>query len=454
MRSCGEHSSVRSEFHPHDSRDARLARLVDFVMHDKFQSPEHTVKAISLFSGAGVGDIGFSRAGFEFHAQVEINPSRASVGAANHPQSTWFCRSVSDCSDDVIQSWKSKFQSESPGLVVISPPCQGMSTSNPGRGSRSDGSAAVQERRNALLLDAASVVKSLRPEFVLIENVRQIRTLHVGGTQLLLLHQFWSSVGEGYKYEECSVDFSEWGLPQRRARAIVLGIRNDIAEALGGKQLLGPFIAHMRSEHADFGYYSISDWIDAVRYEALDAGSLERARGTHTLHFVPVYDRKRYRLVSDIPPRSGRSAYENDICPTCAAGNISMGVSVCPECFSELYNRPVVQNADGSFRLVRGFKSSYRRAPPDLPSPTMTTASGHIGSDIKIHPWENRLMSVLECADLQSIPRSFDWSPALGSQGKPKYNVVREIVGEAIPPWCTYLLGCYINRLHCAAHGK
>ena len=37
---------------------------------------------------------------------------------------------------------------------------------------------------------------------------------------------------------------------------------------------------------------------------------------------------------------------------------------------------------------------------PDRPASTVTTNSSHVGSDIKIHPWEHRVMSIRECADL------------------------------------------------------
>jgi DNA (cytosine-5)-methyltransferase 1 len=50
---------------------------------------------------------------------------------------------------------------------------------------------------------------------------------------------------------------------------------------------------------------------------------------------------------------------------------------------------------------------------PDLPAPTITTNTSHIGGDYKIHPWENRVLTALECADLQTVPRWFDWSSAL-----------------------------------------
>jgi len=107
-------------------------------------------------------------------------------------------------------------------------------------------------------------------------------------------------------------------------------------------------------------------------------------------------------------------------------------------------NRPLVINARGSARLIKGFASSYRRMFPDRPSATITTNSSHVGSDFKIHPWEHRVLSALECADLQTVPRYFDWSEALKAK---KPYLVRQLVGESFPPYFTYLHGKVIRQL-------
>jgi DNA (cytosine-5)-methyltransferase 1 len=81
---------------------------------------------------------------------------------------------------------------------------------------------------------------------------------------------------------------------------------------------------------------------------------------------------------------------------------------------------------------------------PNLPVGTITTASGHLGSDAKIHPWENRILSPRECADAQTIPRSFEFR---GNGGSCSGGLVREVVGEAIPPWFTFLHGLALRSL-------
>ena len=66
--------------------------------------------------------------------------------------------------------------------------------------------------------------------------------------------------------------------------------------------------------------------------------------------------------------------------------------------------------------------------------PTITTASGHLGSDSTIHPFENRVLSPLECARLQGFPVRFKWGDALEKWGNTN---VRDMIGEAVPPTFT-----------------
>jgi DNA (cytosine-5)-methyltransferase 1 len=108
-----------------------------------------------------------------------------------------------------------------------------------------------------------------------------------------------------------------------------------------------------------------------------------------------------------------------------------------------MFNRPIVHEAGGP-RLIKGFDSSYRRMNPDRPSATITTNTSHVGSDIKIHPWENRVLSVLECADLQTVPRFYDWSRAFAEK---RAYLVRNVIGEAFPSFFTYLHGKVLGAL-------
>ena len=127
-----------------------------------------------------------------------------------------------------------------------------------------------------------------------------------------------------------------------------------------------------------------------------------------------------------------------DHCERCDTKGIASIEAVCPTCQSPML-RPTVRNADGSWRLVKGFRSSsYRRMDPARPAATITTASGNIGSDRTLHPWENRVLSPAECSWLQTIPTTFQWGDSMDKWG---HTSVRQMIGEAVPtsvydaPW-------------------
>lgn len=101
---------------------------------------------------------------------------------------------------------------------------------------------------------------------------------------------------------------------------------------------------------------------------------------------------------------------------------------------------------------MKGFRaSSYTRMKPDRPAATITTASGHVGCDRTLHPSENRVLSPLECAYLQTFPGDFEWGDSLEQWGSTK---VRAMIGEAVPPGFTTLHGSFLAGLLTGAHHR
>ena len=402
---------------------------------------------LSLFSGAGISDIGYELAGFRFCVQVELDAQRAAVGKGNFPGSSWLVKDAGEARRDVVREYIAKTDLR-PALLAATPPCQGMSSSNPSRGKRKSGEAGQYEAKNALLLDVAPIALALQPRLIVCENVRQVRTHMVtnGDHERRLLATLADEL-PGYKLFDTSVNMADYGVPQIRHRALVVLVHRD-EPCLAGLERQGrmPWPKQTHSRYPRAGrkrWVSIRRWFRAMAYPPLSSRTAEEARDSHPLHFVPHYGTDRYLLVRDIPPHTGRSAYENSICPSCWYHPVPVGAAVCSACGEAMRNRPIVLDPSGA-RLIKGFSSSYRRMRSDMPAPTVTTNSSHIGSDNKIHPWEHRVLSILECADLQTVPRFFDWSAALE---KGQAYLVRNLIGEALPSYFTYLHGRILRRL-------
>lgn len=386
-------------------------------------------------------------AGFRFIVQVEIDQRRAAIGTDNFPMSQWLICDVYDGIERVIKAYRQS-TSRRLDLLVATPPCQGMSSSNPSRGKRLTPKAKALEDKNQLLLEVIPVAHALRPRIIVIENVRQVLTLPVErNSQKGLTIDFLRKGLPEYEIFPNVINVADYGIPQVRRRALVIAVHKgemwlERVQSDDGIPIPPPTHAE-RTTNGLSRWISIREWFEFMEYERLDAVSKEAARGVHPLHFVPFYKSERYRQISDIPAYSGQSAYENENCPSCGILEVPTDLIQCPQCGNTMYNRPYIDR-NGHPSFIKGFRSSYRRMNPDRPAYTITTNSSHIGSDFKIHPWQNRVLSILECADLQTVPRFYNWSRAI--ENKNPY-LVRTLVGEAFPTYFTYLHGIFLNQI-------
>jgi DNA (cytosine-5)-methyltransferase 1 len=406
---------------------------------------------VSLFSGGGFSDLGYEKAGFSFVVHAELYKSRATLCQKNFAGSSVVVGNLRQTWPEVVRQYRNVKGDVAPALVSITPPCQGMSSSNPGRGKITD--AGSSDERNSLILVTVPLLRQLRPRTVVVENVPQVlrRVVHVEGHQepMRVFDAFVGGLGEDYEVFGAVVRMADYGIPQDRRRAIIVALRKD-DQCLEGLTNKGryPFPVPTHSRTSSDGllpWVTVQEWFKRLNYPPLEASSADNARDERDpLHFVPWYEKDRYEMVAEIPPRSGKSAYQNSKCPECGRADVPEGVARCPSCGGLMRNRPYIADEKGDYRLVKGFKSSYRRMHPDRPAPPVMTASDRLGSDYKIHPWENRLLSVRECADLQTIPRYYDWSWALENGHR---QMMREVIGEAIPTWFTYLHGTVLRHL-------
>lgn len=430
---------------PKESHNETIEKLCSFLNRKPRRAASPTY-AVSLFSGSGLSDFGYRLGGFEFLAQVEKDPVRAEIGQRNFPESRWFSKTVSDALSDVLRAVADRGRQAD--VLIATPPCQGLSSSNPSRGKRRTEKAWRNAAKNSLLLQIVPFVVELKPRVIIAENVRQVLTHRARKNgRVLAIPDLLEQELPDYRVFRSVVNVADYGVPQIRRRALIVAVRKTEPwlQSIDQGSLL-PWPRPPHAEHESDGacpWLTVRQWFRAMSYEPLSARSEEQAMGTHPLHFVPTYDSERFALVSGIPKFKGGSAYENRDCPSCGRENVPLRKAICPSCRAPMFNRPIVKD-NGKVRLIKGFNSSYRRMHADRPASTVTTNSSHIGSDNKIHPWEHRVLSILECADLQTVPRCFDWSPAIDTG---RTYLIRNLVGEAFPSYFTYLHGKAIRDL-------
>lgn len=409
-----------------------------------------TLSAVSLFSNCGAGDLGYAQAGFSFKVMAEIEQRRLTVALANHADASGVPGDLRFTWREAVASFRNEAGAEPPALLSACPPCQGMSTARGGRGREEDAAAGSRDGRNLLVEVIAQVANGLRPRLIVVENVAAFFSRLVLDPRddepisaAVLLQDLLDPHYECYPF---LTDLADYGVPQRRVRAFMTFIRRDEAavEALALAECV-PYPMPTASAE-DGNWTSLKEALEQLDAAELDAARAETAHDSSTpMHSVPIWGLDhRYRMVAAIPPNSGGRAWDTAHCEAKCDVQVDANDAVCPACNEPLL-RPVVQEADGSYRLVRGFRrSSYSRMRPDAPAPTITTASGHVGSDNTIHPFENRLLSPHECAYLQTIPDDFDWGTSLDEWGP---TAVRAMIGEAVPPRFTEMHGRVLAEL-------
>ena len=407
-----------------------------------------TLRAVSLFTNCGAGDVGFSKAGFQFEVLAEVDHRRLAVAALNLPTASVIPGDLRHTWPDVVVAYGDRRGKESPALLAACPPCQGLSTANARRGKGQDADSGTRDVRNLLVVPIAEVAIALAPQAIVVENVRAFLTRKVrhprtqkpvSAAALLI-----SMLKDEYIAFPLVSDLADYGVPQTRVRSFITFVRRGercLQFLEKSATVPYPIPTHARDHGGE--PICLSDALDSFDLPALDASSASLARSDRSLHFVPVWSSEQYRMVAAIPAGGGASAWENDECPDCGDSGLPRHLACCPKCNARLLRPHVVE--DGQARLVRGFRrSSYRRLSPDRPAATITTASNRIGSDRTIHPYENRVLSPFECQRLQTLPRDFEWGEG---DAKSHSGLVREMIGEAVPPRFTRAHGMVLAEL-------
>ena len=401
--------------------------------------------SVSLFSNCGAGDYGYKSAGFEFVVLAELVRKRLRVAELNHPGASTIAGDLRITWPSVVEEYRRRSDGEEPWLLSACPPCQGMSSANSHRGKGDDVDAGARDPRNLLILSIVEVATRLWPRAVVVENVPAFLTRKVphpdSGKAISAAALLVEMLEERYAVFPLLCDLAHYGVPQRRRRAFLTFIRRDVPglrALLVQRRAPYPRATHDPAKRGEQPI-TVGACLGALGLPSLDAGRRDSARSGDPLHSVPVWSQHHCEMVNAIPQGSGKSAWENNICSSCGSVDVNDTDASCPECQGPLL-RPIIQKPNGTYRLIRGFRaSSYRRMDPDRPAPAVTTANGTIGSATTIHPSENRVLSVLECCHLQTIPSSFCWTK--DDAWPLELNVVRRMVGEAVPPRFTELHG-------------
>ncbi len=403
----------------------------------------------SIFSGGGIGDVGVEwGAGIPVVAACELVPSRADLIRRNFPNTRVFQGDLWDLQDEYVRFFRQKFGKRNPWLLTLSPPCQGMSSNGAGRISAEirAGKRPKEDQRNRLILPGIEVLEQLKPDWFILENVRRMENTVIrnerNSPENILACLFRRLRPLGYSIFANSLDFRNYGVPHHRERLITVGCRIPrLAKRFQGKEavfskLPSPF--HPAPSH---GVDTAVPWV-TLRQAIGHLSPLDALAKTQDdedpYHCVPKWNPEQYFWMKHTP--EGETAFHNSSCPVCRKKSLEVDAVLCP-CGASLPRPQILKQ--GVKRLVRGFKSSYRRMQWDKPASTLTMNSGVISSDLKGHPEQNRVLSLREILILSTLDNPL-WEKAYSFDGIPygrmscdrvfSPRLVREVIGESIPP--------------------
>ena len=178
------------------------------------------IPVLSLFSGAGGLDYGFSLAGF--HTVLAIDHDRAAVATFNRNFRGNVARheDLASLPPETIADWLNHLAVKPRGIIG-GPPCQGFSVGNPA--ARSD------DPRNQLAIRYCEILESLgrmfNIDFFVFENVLGLRSPRHRSRLAEITARLERA---GFRVSQAEINAVRFGVAQNRRRLFLVGINRSI----------------------------------------------------------------------------------------------------------------------------------------------------------------------------------------------------------------------------------
>lgn len=428
-------------------------KIQDFPPYPSVSQP---LMFADLFAGCGGLSLGLSLSGMNGVFAIERDKMAFSTLSANLlegrkvpvNQFSWpaWLEKKAWAIDEVLEHHPIEL-SQLKGRVHIlagGPPCQGFSFA--GKRNESD-------PRNKLFEKYVEMVQAIRPSALVLENVPGMKVAHAAKEwkQLGILvkpQSFYDKLVEsldrvGYRVLGKVVDSSCFGVPQRRPRLIVIGLRKDLADHLeGGVARAFDLLEEARLQQLQqLGLPDVIHAEDAISDMEIGQG------GTR-----PCKDPDSPKKFEEIVYTGPRTPFQKLMHQGSDGAIDSLRLARHrPEIkarFQKIIDDPncakgVTMNAET--RQAYGLKK-HRIYPmqANAPAPTITTLPDDV-----LHYKEPRILTVRESARLQSFPDWFQFRGKYTTGGSqrtkecPRYTQV----GNAVPPYLARAVGMAIRAM-------
>ena len=172
------------------------------------------MKAISLFSGMGGDSLGMKMAGVDVVAYSEIDKKFCETHEQNFPESTLIgCGNILKTSDEAFEAYTDEVD-----MIFAGFPCQGFSQA---------GKKLPDDPRNTLFREFLRATKLVKPKYIIGENVKGLlkRKNKDGGFYIDIIRSEFENLG--YTIYTKVLKTCNYGIPQKRERLIIVGIKDN-----------------------------------------------------------------------------------------------------------------------------------------------------------------------------------------------------------------------------------
>ena len=331
---------------------------------------------IDLFAGVGGLSLGFEMEGFDILLANEFDQSIATAYKENHKSTNVVVGDITSLDlSKVFGEYVNKID-----VVIGGPPCQGFSQ----KGKRK----TINDERNFLFKHYVEVVKFVKPKYFVMENVPNLLPAEKG----FFLNEIKGLFrGYGYSIRYGVLNAADYGVPQNRRRAIIIGkyLATPPELPLPCKQKVTIWDAI-----SDLAYLESGEGEFEQEYRNSPKSDYEKKmrKGSKILynHMATKHSALALERLSLIPPNAGKEVLPKE--------HITKSV----------------------------YSGTWSRMKQNDVAVTITTRFDTPSSGKFTHPFLNRAITVREAARLQSFPDTFKFIGSKMSQMKQ--------VGNAVPP--------------------
>lgn len=346
------------------------------------------IDVVSLFSGGGGLDLGFKNEGYNLIWAIDNNKNAVATYKKNIHDRV-ICGDINAIDlDDIPKA----------DVIIGGPPCQSFSLA---------GNRNVEDARGQLVWRYLEIIEHVQPKAFVFENVTGLLSAKNSNKEYIFELLKKAFQDRGYTINARVMNAVEYGVPQKRKRVIIVGLRNGVtfefpAPTHGNEKGLIPPVS-----------------VEEALGDLPKATNDENARVCYTDSPKTDYQRKMRKNAGDDVSEhfvSKLSELDKYIIKHVKPGGNYMDI-------------PADVKSDRIRRLQRdgGHTTCYGRLRPDCPSYTINTYFNRPNVGCNIHYSEQRLISVREALRLQSFPDDYE----IVSTSKQGRNL---IVGNAVPP--------------------